>query len=345
LIKGLDRTKFAVSLAAPNDGPLFAQFAGLCPVHEISVRGFYPAAIRTLRRLVRKDEIDLVHTHGKGASLYGRLASLGSKTKTVYTLHGFDAEHYGLFLRYAYLSIERMLALRTDRFVAVSVGEKNKAQKAGILPLGRSTVIFNGIEMNGESTRCTNGQTIGTLSRTCYQKGLEFLIDAVALLKDKFPGLACYIAGGTPKGQEAYEAALKDRIEELKVRENIIFLGEISDVTKFLSKIDVYVSTSRWEGLPTAILEAQAARVPVVASNVVGNTDLVKNGETGILVRACDGKSAAAGIEYALCNPVELGSITAAAFRNVAQDYSVGAMVHQHEVLYEYLLGAPSFEK
>jgi glycosyltransferase involved in cell wall biosynthesis len=183
------------------------------------------------------------------------------------------------------------------------------------------------------------GHILGTLSRTCLPKGLEFLIQAVALIKDKYPDIVCYIAGGTPKGEESREETLKNMVQKFGLEDHIVFLGEISDVESFFSKINVYISTSLWEGLPTAILEAFAAQTPVVATNVVGNSDLVKNLETGILVKAENSQAIAAGIEFAFENPEKIAVLAENAYRYGRENYSIDNMVKKYEILYESLTG------
>jgi len=337
LISRLDKAKFEIHLAAPNDGLYYDRFSSTCAVHDVSIRGYYPSSIYMIRKLVKTYDIDIVHGHGKGAGLYGRLATLGMGVKRAYTLHGFNCDHYIPLFRCLYLTVEKLLSRVTHMTVAVSDGEKKQAEKAGILPKGRATVIPNGIVLN-KARSGEKGFALGTLSRICRAKGLEYLIEAVVLLRDRYPELMCYVAGGMPKGEEDYEAELKAMIRDRALDDKIIFLGEIGDIDSFFHKIDVYVSTSRWEGLPTAVLESFAARVPVVATDVVGNRDLVKNLKTGILVKAEDGETIAAGIEYAFEHPDELSAFTANAFRDVCENYSVNNMVSRHELLYESLL-------
>jgi glycosyltransferase involved in cell wall biosynthesis len=338
LIANLDKGRFDVHLIAPNDGPFYEKFARLCPVYDIPIRGYYPRSFGLIRTLIRTCNIDIVHAHGKGAGLYGRLASVGLRVRTVYTLHGFDHDHYGPLYRSAYLTVEKLLGRITDRIIAVSNGEKDKAGKAGILARTKADVIANGIALNGGSIgRHEKGPVLGTLSRTSPQKGLEYLIEAISRLSNRYPDLVCYVAGGTPKGEEAYEAALRNVIRERQLQDRIVFLGEISDIGAFFSRINVYISTSRWEGLPTAILESFAAGVPVIATDVVGNNELVRDRETGILVKACDSDAIARGIEYAFENPSGLAALAANASRDVSENFSIKSMVKKHERLYESL--------
>jgi glycosyltransferase involved in cell wall biosynthesis len=338
LIAGLNKDKFDTQVVAPNDGPFYQKLSRLCPVHDIAIRGYYPTSLSKLRRLIKTERINIVHAHGKGAGFYGRLASLGLNAKTVYTLHGFHCEHYRPWFKHAYLAIEKLLVLITDQTIAVSEGEKEQAERAGILIQGKHSVILNGIAFDAIEAPRPNRYVMGTLSRNCYQKGLEFLLEAVATAKKKCPDLICRVAGGTPKGEETYEAALEKKAHDLGVVDNIVFLGEINDIAGFFSELDLYISTSRWEGLPTAIIESFASRVPVVATDVVGNRDLVKNNETGVLVATENSAAIARGIEHAFENPDEMATMAEKAYFIALRDYSVESMVRSHESLYERLL-------
>jgi glycosyltransferase involved in cell wall biosynthesis len=338
LIDRLDKGKFEICLVAPDDGPLYRDFSALCPVYSIPVRGCFPASICRLRKLIKKTNIDIVHAHGKGAAFYGRVASIGLKVRRVYTLHGFNYSHFSPPVAKVYVAVERFLSRLTDRVIAVSEGEKDKADRARVLPAGRWTVIHNGMETKGNGIRPAAGHVIGTLSRTCRAKGLEFLIQAVGILRRTYPDVVCYIAGGTPKGEEKRERSLKSMVCELNLEENVVFLGEITDIESFFSKVNVYVSTSLWEGLPTAILEAFTSKVPVVATNVVGNADLVRHQETGVLARGEDSGAVAAGITYAFENPRQMAAFAENAFRLVSEKFSVDKMVKRHEDLYESLV-------
>jgi glycosyltransferase involved in cell wall biosynthesis len=343
LVRYINRERFDIHLVAADDGPFYKTFSGLCPVHDIPIRGCYPRSICALRSLIKSQHIDVVHAHGKGAAFYGRLASLGLRTKRVYTLHGFDDGHYRPIVRRLYLAVEKMLGRITDSTVAVSEGERDKAANAGILVPGKSVVIPNGILIKGLAPRPPRGHVIGTLSRTSPQKGLEFLIEAVAMLMESHPDSICLVAGGTPAGEEGYEERIKRMVKERGVGERMVFLGEIGDVETFFSKIDVYVSASRWEGLPTAILEAFAARTPVVATDVVGNRDLVSHLATGVLVQAENSQAIAEGIEFVFASADRLKEVVERAHCMVAERYSVDRMVKQHERLYEGLLGSSTF--
>ena len=339
LVKRMDKKEFHIELVAPNDGIIFNKFAEVINVHNIRIRGFYPSSLFYIRRLIREEHFDIIHARGKGAGIYARLACFGHNSKIVYGYHGFHCSHYSKFKRIVYLIMEKLFLKWTDRIICVSEGEKKEALKAGVLTERKAIVLPNGINIEiFKSKKERKGYIIGTLSRISIQKGLEYLIQAVADLKKEYPNLICFIAGGTQKDEIVRERKLKNMVKTLKMEKIIKFIGEMSDVPSFLNKIDLYVSSSLWEGLPTAILEAFAAKVPVVATNVTGNDELVINGKTGLLVRPKDIQSLTQGIDFAFKHRDKMKQLSEKAFNLVNHKYSIKSMVDNHELLYRNLL-------
>jgi glycosyltransferase involved in cell wall biosynthesis len=340
LLKHIDNGGVTVEIAAPNDGVFFDKMADFVKMHDIKIRGFYPATLFYLKKLIKNNGYNIVHAHGRGAGLYARLACLGLKVRIVYSYHGFFYRQYPIFVRWIYLVMEKILALWTDKIVCVSEGEKKLAMQTGVLSGQRAEVIPNGIEHLGYEKKKEerNGYVIGTLSKICVQKGLEYLIGAVAELKDKYSGLICLIAGGTLQEDKKREAMLKEMVSRLGIKKNVFFLGEVSDVTFFLKQLDLYVSASLWEGLPTAVIEAALAKIPLVATDVIGNNEVVLHNKTGILVKPQDSGSLARGIDFAFSNPQKLDEFCDNAFTLVSSTYTVKKMIENYELMYSSLL-------
>jgi glycosyltransferase involved in cell wall biosynthesis len=339
LIRAMDKKRFSVALAAPDDGLFFKKFNELVDVHKLNIRGFYPRTLFTLRQLIKKGHFDIVHAHGRGAGLYGRLAGLGLKVKIVYSYHGFDYQHYSSMLRRLYLSIEKILLKWTDKVVCVSKGEMREAISAGVLIEGKAIVIPNGIDIEKFDFLKKNKTeyVVGTLSKICDQKGLEYLIPALAVVKNKYPLLTCFIAGGMLEGDDERKKRINEMVFALGMEKSIIFLGELPDTAAFFEKIDLYVSSSLWEGLPTAILEAFAAKIPVVATDCTGNNDVVVHRETGVLVAPRDPHALTEGIIYAFENRPQMVAWSENAYETVRRDYSSVLMADRYSALYELL--------
>jgi len=197
-------------------------------------------------------------------------------------------------------------------------------------------VIPNGIDfemVRANQTKKT-GYTIGMLAKVCVQKGIEYAVQAVANLKERYPDLRCLVAGKTLKEEFNREAEIKKTIKVLGLEDVVILLGEVIDIERFFREIDIYASAALWEGLPTAILEAFACRVPVVATNVVGNNDLVVHKKTGILVEPKNGRSLAEGIDFAFRNREQMKMLADNAYQFVRRHYSVQTMVENHQKFY-----------
>ncbi len=339
LIKQIDRERFHIELAAPQDGVYFQMFSEIIEVHDVKIRGFYPKTIFKLRNLFKQKNFDAVHARGRGVGLYARLASIGINIKVLYAYHGFNYKHYSRLKRIVYLIMEKFLLRFTDKVICVSNGEKMQAIKAGVLTEDKAVLIPNGIDIEKYNTqgREQKGYVIGTLSKICIQKGLEFLIPALVILKKYYPSIVCLIAGGVQEEELQREVMLKKMVKEFGMDDKIIFLGEIHDVPSFFDKIDLYVSSSLWEGLPTAILEAFAAGVPVVATDVTGNNEIVISDNTGILARPKDSDSLAEAIDYAFRHRSEIKQFSDNASKFVQQDYSMARMVRNYEALYRDL--------
>src|SRR5207249_3310433 len=303
LVENIDRSRFHVECVMPRDGEFYDRLATLCPVHDIPVRGVFLQTLVKIRRLLARGEFDIVHGRGKGAGLYARLGAVGTDVKVVHGYHGFYTGPGQVRFGRAYLGVERLLLRLTSRVVFVSEGEMRAALRAGILRPDKAVVIPNGIDADElKGVVAGAGYTVGTLSRISVQKGLEYLLPAIGEVRLRYPEIRCLIAGGAQPEELGRECRLRRIAEDLGLNGIVEFLGEVYPVRKFFEQIDIYVSAALWEGLPTAVLEAFAARVPVVATAVQGNVELVQHGLTGIAVPAGDSHALAAGIEGALGN-------------------------------------------
>lgn len=252
-----------VYVASPMDppyGPAFAaEFAGHFPLAH---RRFSLGAVLSLGNWARSKGIGVVHSHGKGAGVYGRLLALRG-FRSIHTFHGLHRTPGLRGLVSAWL--ERPLALLTAKLICVSESEKLSGLSHR-LPPQKLVVVPTGMDFDAFKLPAGSGNTLGTLSRLDPHKGNLRLVRMMAHL----PHHSLLIAG---EGEERPQ--LEAEIKRLSLSDRVRLLGEVSDPLKFLSQIHVYVSASRGEGLPFAVLEAIAARRPIVASKVPGHVGLL----------------------------------------------------------------------
>lgn len=238
-------------------------------------------AMAALARLLRLQQPDIVHLHSSKAGAIGRLASLRHRNARWYfSPHGLSflqSSNPGR-VHSVYLALERLLALTPATIVACSPSEAGLVERH----LHRKPMLVpNGIPI-GEPPRfraeSSGILTVGTAGRITHQKQPElFARIARSLAGRQFRFV--WLGGGSPQAQRL----LADAGVEVS--------GWLphADLMEAMSKLDIYMQASRWEGLSVAVMEAMAAGLPVVATDVVGNRDLVQHGRTGWLAASEDG--------------------------------------------------------
>lgn len=166
------------------------------------------------------------------------------------------------------------------------------------------------------------------------QKGVEYLLKATKELKEKKEDFALKIIGD---GSE--RRSLEKSSQDLSIENLVHFIGHKENAWKYMQDLNVLVLPSLWEGLPNVIMEAMAVGVPVVATNVGGVPELIKNGETGFLVEPKNPKTLAEKIEHVLNLPEEeRNRVGEKARRVVKEKFSIEKMVNEHEGLYKKLM-------
>lgn len=169
---------------------------------------------------------------------------------------------------------------------------------------------------------------IGSIGRLTEQKGYPDLIAAIAHLRARWPNLRAYIIG-----EGELRQALQRQIAQLDLQDVVTMTGPLSNVIDAYAAMDVFVSSSLWEGLPTVILEAMAMGTPVVATDVDGTRDLIAHERTGLLAPAADSRRLAQVIERALSERCFMRDMAAAAKQRVAE-YSLDGVAAQLVQLY-----------
>jgi len=246
-----------------------------------------PEAARVLARLIRSERIDLLHTHDVKANAIGLWAAYLTGVPIVATAHGRipnnpKAKAYG--------ALDRVLLRRMDLVFAVSRKMENMLIAEGIrrerLALARNGIMLpeHPFGMRSEALReeglVRDGETVlGHVGRVSPEKGVVALVKAFARIASEFPASRLVVAGDGPDAAKARSAA-----STAALKNRVSFLGHRSDVDSVYGALDLFVLNSRTEGLPNAVLEAMAYGVPVVATAVGGTPELVRDGETGLLV-------------------------------------------------------------
>lgn len=281
-----------VFAALPSDGIYFEKFKsrlGVRHVCEIPRQKFTLHDLFRLKRFCSERGIELIHSHGKGAGVYARLLGVLTGLPVVHTLHGYHDARYGLWAKKIYAAWESLAAFFTRKIICVSESERAHFSRKVYVNEGTIVTIPNGTEIQRSPEKACIPGKIVTVARFDYAKNLlEFVLVAKSL-----PNYTFHIIGD---GEQRYEI---ERFIESNTIENVILHGASETVISDIADAEVYLSTSRWEGLPMAILEAMSLGIPVVASDVVGNRDAIAVGVTGYLYPLGDSTACAQAIERA----------------------------------------------
>lgn len=234
-------------------------------------------AIREVRQRFRLLRPDIVALHSSKAGTIGRIAAKSMHVPSVFTAHGWSfTEGIPWKKQQLYRLIEQGLAKRTDAIITVSNYDANLARKAHILPKHGLHVVHNGI-LSTEKPSAIRKKNIVMVARFQLPKRQDLLLQAFALLEDKATTLT--FVGDGPTKKEVEKLA-----DTLGVKERVLFTGNQQSVTTYLEEASIFVLMSNFEGLPISIIEAMAAGLPIIASDVGGVRELVTANENGFLV-------------------------------------------------------------
>lgn len=322
LAAGLQRLGYDIEVACPGDSSLALEVRALgLAAHHINLVGplnpvwDYRCGVQ-LYHIMRQGNYDIIHFHGAKAGLVGRIAAVSARCpRTVLTAHNFIIyDEVQLAKKILFKYGERLLSRVTTRIITVSEALRADLIDNYQIKAEQITSVYNGIDTArfseqrdyaGIKAKWGIGQAknvIGTVARMAPQKGLHYLLEAMALIKKSNPQrggeTACVIAGDGP-----LRAELAEQAKELGIEDEVRFPGFVQDVPGFLACLDIFVIPSVAEGLSITTIEAMAAGLPVVASRVGGLPELVSEGVTGCLVEPRNASALAEAILQMIGEP------------------------------------------
>lgn len=340
LLEGLAATPdVAVALVTQAGSYLEEQARTLgvsCYGLEFFRRRLDPRVVLGLRRILADWTPDLVHAHGARAGLSCSFA-VGARP-LVYTVHGYHFVHRSGLLGFLSAQAEKRCAAAADCVVFVSAFDANLATTQKLVPARRTTeLIHNGVDLSALEARASPEKRVDAvfLSRLTHQKNPPLMTEITKRLVAA--GLRVTIVGG---GED--ETWMRTALAWELASGRLLMTGAVprAEALDHLGTARVMVLPSRWEGLPVAVLEAQALGVPVVASHVGGLPELIEDGRTGYLV----GEAGPVDryVDYVchlVADPLALEKMAKDARARVKQDFSQASMFARHDSLYRQLIG------
>lgn len=354
----LDREKYEIAFASgpPNgaEGDYLSELRsyGLDYILISSLtRDIHPIkdlkALFEIYALIKKIKPAIVHTHTSKAGVLGRIAAKILKVPVIiHQPHGLAlgeawevldtprSPHIRKFL----IALEKILAKFTTKFITYTEIEAKEHLYYGIGKRERFAVIPYGLELNKfcsgidktvRKSLETRSPIIGSVGRLVMEKGYQYLIEAIALVRRSFADVKLFIVGGGPLKNE-----LESLVKSLGLVNNVEFLGVKNNIQEFLSEIDVFVLPTLYESFGIALIEAQACKVPVVVSNVGSISEVIKDGETGLLVPPRNPEAIAEAVIRLLRDKELYKRLVEVGFESVRRNYTIEKTMEKIEDLY-----------
>jgi glycosyltransferase involved in cell wall biosynthesis len=340
IVRGLDPQRFSTAVATlgpagPVARELLSQGYDVSSLELDIQRTSAWRVARAVRRFLKANRPDILHTHLYHPNLYGRLGALGLG------LSGVVAAVHNSYTRVKFHRrlCNFLLAWVTDRILVGSPQVWQDLQRYDGVPTSRLMLMPYGIplaELNPSLSRETarerlevSGLVIGAVGRLEEQKGHTHLLAALPEVRREIPDLVLVLAGEGRRQED-----LKRQVQALGLQDTVRFLGTRRDLPEIYRALDIFVHPSLWEGLPLALLKAMGAGLPVVATQVSGSMEAIVDGVNGRLVAPGDPSALARAIIELSRNPEERRRLAGAARHTVVARYSLEAMLRQLGELY-----------
>jgi glycosyltransferase involved in cell wall biosynthesis len=312
--------------------------AGIDVVEVPMVRQVAPrtdlAALRCLHAATAGASYDVIHTHSAKAGVLGRVTGRSRRVPTVHTPHAWSfLAAGGRGSTRVYSGIERRLARSTAAIICVSSGERQRG--LAVADADRLVVVPNGIEAPDLHARHGRRDhvVVGTVARLAPQKGIAYLLEAIAGVRTVRRDVQLRIAGNGPLHDQ-----LQEHARQLDLGEAVTFVGAVPSPWPFLTDLDIFVLPSLWEGLPYALLEAMAVGLPTVATTVDGVAEAIPDRRFGTVVAPADSARLAREILALIDDPHGAAAMGRLARAHVRSTFTVDEMVRGTVEVYRRVL-------
>jgi glycosyltransferase involved in cell wall biosynthesis len=346
LAKNLDPTRISCHLAVTKESAdqnleIFDRFQAIgLSANQIPMRGrFDPRVILKLSRLIKQEQIDIIHTHGYKSDILGLFAARIAGVKVLATPHGFENAKdlkLKLFIRLGCFALKH-----ADIVAPLSEDLEYNIQKINIQPQ-KVKLIINGVdlsEIEDERAKQTNPlysseeKIIGYVGQMAHRKNVKALIEAFDLLFQENNKVRLLLIGDGPQKKE-----LQAKTKTLSSSNNIHFLGYRDDRLQFVKQMDLFAMTSSLEGIPRSMMEAMAMGIPVTAFLIPGIDKLIIDRRTGLLAQFGDVEGLKINLQLILSDRQFAQKIGQAGRKHILENFSARRMADEYAALYRSML-------
>jgi len=344
ILHRMNRDRFEVTVCfLDEEGPVsdYYRDEGFAVHHLNYHRRPLPLVAWDLFRYLKSGQFDIIHIYGLRANLLGRiLGKLAGCRAIVTSQRSIDP-----WRKWWHIWLDRLTSRWVTLYIPNSYAAADRLQRVEGIPAGKIWVIQNGLDptpfekARSGRIRPTLGISPDEIVVVCVAnfrsaKGHEVLLDAAHILKQKGLQFSLWLVGDGD-----LRPAMEVKVEELGLSQIVRFLGRRADIPDVLADADIFVLASHWEGMPGAIMEAMAAKLPVVATNVGGTAELVVEGETGLLVPPRNPELLASALERLINNKKLRISMGVAGHRRIVTHFRIEDKVRDQEEVYCRLSG------
>jgi glycosyltransferase involved in cell wall biosynthesis len=301
------------------------------------------SAKNELVSMLRGEKIDLLSTQGYKSNIIGHFAAKKVGIPQLSVSRGWTASSWKICL---YEMLDRHFLKKADHVVCVSKKQAEKVLQANV-EHKRVSVIHNAIDPErfdiADQSSCRKelmsmfsepvDYILGAAGRLSVEKSFDLLVASIAQLRKKGKNVGLIVFGEGPQRNE-----LNRQIARLDLEKRVLLPGNTSRLDELISSFDIFVQSSKTEGLPNVLLEAALAGVPVVATKVGGTSEVVQSNETGILVSWGKAANISKAIEYLLNQPHLMGEMGLKARNYVQSHFTFSRQVDDYLNLYEELV-------
>ncbi len=309
------------------------------------------AALRLKRAIQGRYEV--VHTHGSKAGVVGRLAARLARTPVVlHTVHGFAFHEFSSKIQTSIIAaVERLAARWCHKIIVVNTFDRQRALELRITSEDKLVTIYNGVsEARLQAGRGVDRRELLEqlkipadsflcvfVGRLAAQKGLQYLIEAMAVVKTKMPNPPVHLA---VIGEGQLEAQIRDQIRRLGLADRVHLLGFQSACMRWTGGCDLFVLSSLWEGHSITLLEAMGLGRPIVATDIKGNRETIASGENGLLVPPADPDALAQAVMELVADPPRAARLGQNALKTFNERFTERVMKEKSWEVYRELLAA-----
>lgn len=342
IVKSINNNRYKSFIILPDKGWIYKKLQHIPDIDIKIVHGsgrINFSFVYLLRKAVRENKIEIIHSHLFGSSLYSCIVGLLCRVPVVCTFHGYvdiDANHIMRKLKFL------IIGLGAKKIVFVSDHLRNYVKRMFPVGRGKCITIYNGINTN--SIRRESGNDVihkygfskreilvGSVGNIRQAKGYHVLLKVACIVRERYSN-CFFIVAGEGKG-ELYDRLLTDR-KRLKLEEAVYFIGFLDDVRTFLDSVDIFLLTSYTEGFSLSTIEAMNANIPVVVTESGGPQEIVINGNNGIMVKVGDENALANAIIRLIEDCGLKDNIVAMARKTVSDKFKLSTMVQKYGELY-----------